>query len=84
MLKLFTKETVLKAKSDPAALADLVETTRFILLATCLENMSEDLMGEDNEAVNCPRCGELTLYSQQVVLPGLGKTQMMCMSQKCI
>jgi hypothetical protein len=84
MLNIFTKETVLKAKNDPAALADLVETTRFILLATCLQSMSEDLTAEENEAVNCPRCGELTLYSQQVVLPGLGKTQMMCLSQKCI
>lgn len=83
MLKLFTKETVLKAKNDAAVLEELVETTRFMLIGMYLHTAQECDSDDDIEAVKCPRCGELTLYSQEVLLPGQ-EDGMMCLSKKCI
>ncbi len=37
----------------------------------------------DIEAVQCERCGELTMYSGNILLPGSG-IEAMCLSEKCI
>lgn len=74
---------MLRAKEDPEALEELVENTRFLLIGLYLAAAEETDSDDDIEAVQCTRCGEMTMYSGKMLLPKEDIPQM-CLSKACI
>jgi formylmethanofuran dehydrogenase subunit E len=89
MDQLFTIENVIGAATNPELKKELIETTRMIMIGLYLQatthSSDETEQGEadDIEAVQCERCGELTMYSGNILLPG-SNIPAMCLSEKCI
>ena len=86
MDQLFTKENVIGAATNPELKKELIETTRMIMIGLYLQaatHETEQGEADDIEAVKCERCGELTMYSGNILLPG-SDIPALCLSEKCI
>ena len=86
MMNMFTREMVIKAKTDPEIAAAIAAQAKMMVISMYMLN-AQQMIDEDEdepEAVICDHCGELTLYSSQSLLPASAGFPVMCLSDKCI